>query len=167
MSQVEIAPQGDNELAVARDASSRFDQVLQRHELRIVCLLALYAAIRILFFSAAFPLFNSSDEQLHFDVVYKYSHGYLAQNGLPLVSAECARIFTLYESPEYLNEPAVLRAAHLDQPIATLPPDIQASKFQRWYAYWSAKKNFEAESPPLYYLIAALWLKSGSALGLA
>ena len=165
MNQVEIAPQNDHGWALAREAGSRFDQILQRHELRIVFLLALYAAIRILFFSAAFPLFNSSDEQLHFDTVYKYSHGYLPQSGLPVVSAECARIFTLYESPEYLNEPAVLRAAHLDHPIATLPPDIQAVKFQRWFSYWSSKRNFEAESPPVYYLIAAVWLKSGSALG--
>ena len=166
MNQVETAPQNDHGLALARDAGSRFDPILQRHELRIVSLLALYAAIRILFFSAAFPLFNSSDEQLHFDSVYKYSHGYLPQSGLPLVSTECARIFTLYESPEYLNEPAILRAAHLDQPIAMLPPDIQAVKFQRWYSYWSSKRNFEAESPPLYYFIAAIWLKLGSALGL-
>lgn len=166
MNQVETAPQNEHELTLARDAGSRFDQIVKKHELRIVCLLALYAAIRVLFFAAAFPLFNPTDEQLHFDSVYKYSHGYLPQGALPLVSTECARIFTLYESPEYLNEPAILRAAHLDQPIATLPPDIQPAKFQRWYSYWSAKKNFEAESPPLYYVMAAVWLKSGSALGL-
>jgi hypothetical protein len=166
MNQVEIAPQVEHEVTLARDASSRFDQILQRHELLILFVLVLYAAIRILFFSAAFPLFNSTDEQIHFDSVYKFSHGYVPHKGLPLVSPECARIFTLYESPEYLTEPAVLRAAHLDQPIATLPPDMRAMKFQRFYTYWSSKRNFEIDSPPLYYLIAAVWLKAGSAFGL-
>ena len=166
MNQVETAPQTEHELALARDPGSRFDQIVQRHELLIVLLLALYGAIRILFFSAAFPLFNSSDEQLHFDSVYKYSHAYRPQSGLPVVSSECARIFTLYESPEYLTEPAVFRAAHLDRPIATLPPEIQPAKFQRFYSYWASKKNFEINSPPLYYLIAAAWLKSGSVLQL-
>lgn len=166
MNQVEIVPQAEHELALAREAGSRFDQILQRHELLIVFLLAVYAAIRILFFSAAFPLFNSTDEQIHFDSVYKYSHGDLPERGLPLVSPECARIFTLYGSPEYMTEAAVLRAAHMDRPIATLPPDIQPAKFQRWYSYWSSKKNCEIDSPPLYYLIAAVWLKSGSALQL-
>ena len=166
MNQAAIVPQSEDELTLATEASSRLDQILQRHELGIVFLLAVYAAIRILFFSAAFPLFNSTDEQVHFDAVYKYSHGYLPERGLPLVSPECARIFTLYESPEYVTEAAVLRAAHMDRPIAALPPDMQAVKFQRYYSYWLSKKNFEIDSPPLYYLIAAVWLKAGSALQL-
>src|SRR6478752_763937 len=158
MSQAALAPDTEHDLTLTRDTGSRFDQLLQKHELQIVCLLAVYAAIRILFFSAAFPLFNSTDEQVHFDAVYKYSHGSLPERGLPPVSRECARIFSLYESPEYVTEAAVLRAAHMDRPIATLPPDMQAVKFQRYYAYWLSKKNFEINSPPLYYLIAAVWL---------
>lgn len=166
MNEAAIAPETDQELALARETTSPFDRMLQRHELLIVVVLAVYAAIRILFFSAVFPLFNSTDEQVHFDAVYKYSHGYLPERGLPLVSPECARIFTLYESPEYITEAAVLRAAHMDRPIAALPPDMQAVKFQRYYSYWLSKKNFEIDSPPLYYLIAAIWLKAGSALQL-
>ena len=166
MNQSAIVPETEHELAMARETGSRFSQILQTHELLIVFLLAAYAALRILFFSAAFPLFNVTDEQVHFDSVYKYSQGYLPQKGLPVVSPECARIFTLYESPEYINEPALLRAVHLDKPIATLPPEMQAGKYQRYYSYWSTKKNFEIDSPPLYYLIAAVWLKSGSALQL-
>lgn len=166
MNQAAIALQTEHEVALARKAGSRFDEILQRHERLIVFLLAAYAAIRILFFSAAFPLFNSTDEQVHFDAVYKYSQGYLPEKGLPLVSPECARIFTLYESPEYVTGAAVLRAAHMDRPIATLPPDVQAAKFQLYYSYWLSKKNFEIASPPLYYLLGAVWLKAGSALQL-
>lgn len=151
---------------MAKETGSRFSRILQTREWLIICLLASYAAIRILFFSAAFPLFNPTDEQIHFDAVYKYSHGYWPEKGLPLVSPECARIFTLYESPEYINEAAVLRAIHLDQPIATLPPELQARKYQPYYSYWLSKRNFEIDSPPLYYLMAAVWLKCGSALQL-
>src|SRR5437867_8011830 len=61
------------------------------------------AALRIFFFSAAFPLCNNVDEDDHFDLVFKYSHGYLPRAASERYSPDSADLIALYWSPEYLN----------------------------------------------------------------
>ncbi len=147
-------------------ASSRTETFLQVHRRSIAFGICVYAALRILVFSAAFPLFNSTDEQFHFDSIIRFANGYRSMPGLPPVSPELARTATLYGSPQYLTPEDALRTFHLDQPIAFLHPPLREEKYQHWFTYWSARKNFEIHSPPLYYMSASLWFRLGSAFGL-
>jgi hypothetical protein len=47
------------------------------NERKWVLLLCVFAAIHVFIFSATFPFFNDVDEQAHFDLVVKYSHGHV------------------------------------------------------------------------------------------
>ncbi len=58
-----------------------------RNEIKFVCLISLLAALHVLVFTAAFPFFNSVDEQLHFDLVVRYSQGRIPR-GLEKISPE-------------------------------------------------------------------------------
>jgi len=44
-------------------------------ERRIVWLACALAALHVVLFSAAFPFFNNTDEDSHFDLVVKYAQG--------------------------------------------------------------------------------------------
>jgi len=54
---------------------SGIDQFLWVHSGRIIALLCLYAGLRILIFSAAFPIFNNVDEQAHLMAIQMYARG--------------------------------------------------------------------------------------------
>jgi hypothetical protein len=146
---------------------SRFDAFIYARQRGIVVAICAYAALRIVLFSAASPLFNPIDEQFHFDAIRKFSRGYKSSPGLPPVDPESARLFALYGSPEYLTPADALRTVHLDQPIAGMPSPLREQKYQHWFAYWSERKNFEIHAPPLYYSIGSLWFRLGGILGLA
>ena len=147
-------------------ATSSIDLFLRKYQSRIVASFCLYAAIRILIFSAAFPIFNPTDELLHFDLVHKYSRGYVVAPDLPLLDPEAARVITLYGSAEYLTRQEALQSVHMDVPIATLPPELRAERYQHWFTYWMKRQNVEAHSPPMYYAIASVWYRIGTGLGL-
>jgi len=80
---------------------SGIDRFLRVHSGRIVALLCAYAALRILLFAAAFPIFNVVDEQAHLLSIRMYSE----DNG-PAGPArgrqESAKLFALYGTVEYL-----------------------------------------------------------------
>ena len=44
---------------------------------QLALLLSIFAGLRVLLFSAAFPFFSNIDEHRHVDVVLKYDRGYL------------------------------------------------------------------------------------------
>src|SRR6201984_336962 len=75
---------------------------LKGNQTWIAAAMCCFAALRILAFAAAFPLFNNVDEQDHYEMVYKFAHGYLPEKELPFTDLEMARVFTLYGTREYL-----------------------------------------------------------------
>src|SRR5436309_13219619 len=62
----------------------------------------LFAAVRVLFFSAAFPFFNNVDERRHFDLVMKYAYGHVPR-GAELISRATLRYLSRYASSEFLS----------------------------------------------------------------
>jgi hypothetical protein len=151
--------------AGSQPSADRIDAFLRRRQTWIVWAACAFAVIRILVFAAAFPLFNTVDEQDHYEMVYKFSRGYLPEKELPICDPEMARIFALYGSPEYLNSLERLQSFGRDVPIAKLPADRKEYHYKKVFDYWASSANIEAQSPPMYYIVAAGWYRLGEAWG--
>jgi hypothetical protein len=136
-----------------------------KERLLISCLSAI-AAVRVFVFSAAFPFFNNVDEQAHFDLVIKYSHGCLPRS-LDGIAAESTHYLTTYSSPEYYRKPA-------DYPGGTFPPptwrqpdtEDKTRVLSQVREELQSHKNYESPDPPLYYVLAGAWLHVGRMIGL-
>jgi len=146
-------------------ATERVDVFLKRRQTWIVGAMCCFALVRILIFAAAFPLFNNVDEQDHYEMVYRYAHGFVPGKELPQTDPQMARVFTLYGSPEYFASSELIRSWHLDLPIVELPPQMKDLQYQRALDSWLKQTTFEAQSPPVYYMVAGVWYRLGSLLG--
>ena len=146
--------------------ADRVDAFLSRRRFWIVAACYCFAVSRILIFAGAFPLFNNVDEQDHYEMVYKYAQHYTPGKELPFCEPEMARVFALYGSPEYLRPLELLRSVHMDTPIAKLPSPMKEKRYQQVFNYWITQPNIEAQSPPVYYIVAALWYRVGAVLGM-
>ncbi|HEV2046515.1 MAG TPA: DUF2142 domain-containing protein, partial [Chthoniobacterales bacterium] len=135
-----------------------------RHERRLIFALCFLAALRVFVFSAAFPFFNNVDEQAHVDLVIKYSHGYLPRS-LDQFSAESARYFAVYSSPDYFLKPAQFDGEKFPPPNWTLPPKECDRVLSEAVPVWQSRQNHESSEPPLYYALAGCWLNLGKILG--
>lgn len=146
---------------------------LRFNERYFVLMLCCLAALRVFIYSAAFPFFNNVDEGAHFDLVLKYSHG-LVPHKLELASAEMPSYVTLYGSLEYnLRPPEPSESAKSSSAnqnlnsIYSRPPSPEALKIKA--ALWGEGPgflNYESSQPPLYYAVAAIWMRLGRLLGL-
>lgn len=150
----------------AASSAERIDAFLGKWEIWIAAGCVCFAVLRVLIFAAAFPLFNPVDEKSHYAVIYRFSHGYLPASELPRTDPEMARVFTLYGSSEYFQPREVLEKFHRDVPIAELPADLKQYHFAKVFKFWSELPDMEVQSPPVYYLFAALWYRLGAAFGL-
>jgi len=139
---------------------------LKGNQTWIAAAMCCFAALRILTFAAAFPLFNNVDEQDHYEMVYKFAHGYMPEKELPLTDPEMARVFTLYGTREYLIPVETLRAARMDVPIAKLPAQMKGALYQWNVDHWMMQRDIEAQSPPVYYMVAGAWYRIGETAGL-
>ena len=68
---------------------------------KLVVALSIYAALRILVFAAAFPLFNNVDERVHLMSIQMYAQGHLPAKELPQMDPDLAKDYLRYWSPEY------------------------------------------------------------------
>ena len=102
-----------------------------RSERRLILLLCLLAALRVFVFAAAFPFFNSGDEDLHFDLVTQYSLGRLPRT-FDTVTDEALSFIVPYASPEFLQTPDQLTGKFptplWKQSPAEAAPVIEATK---------------------------------------
>jgi hypothetical protein len=144
----------------------RVDTFLRRRRSWIIAAVCFFAFCRILIFCAAFPLFNPLDEQDHLETVHNYAKGIVSGKELPLSDPEMAGVFALYGSPEYLVSRQRLQAAHLDVPVLELTPELRGAQFQKRFNYWITQRVTEAQSPPVYYVVAAAWYRVGALLGM-
>jgi len=135
----------------------------ESNERKVVLLMCLLAAIHVFIFSAAFPLINNVDEQAHFDLVVKYSHGHVPR-GLEQISRESMQYIVTYGSQEFLWPPEAFPGKKIPPPPWMQPPEkIIPVLLARASAWQNA--NHESAQPPLYYALAGLWWHLGQWLG--
>jgi hypothetical protein len=135
-------------------------------ERRTVGLLCLFAAAHVLLFSAVFPFFNVVDEQMHFDVIVRYSHADIPRAIEPLCD-EAMNFVAVYHTPEYLWPPSTFPDGKIPPPPWTRPVEETTQILLETKALWKARaKNQEASQPPLYYTLAALWYQLGKGVGM-
>ncbi len=153
------------------DADCAIDRFVYAHTVEVVVLLSALAALRILIFCAAFPLTNAIDERFHRDTIQMYAHGHLPGRDLPSVDPQATKNLLLYWSPEYgLTREETARdgitgplwGLSSEQRESALAGPYYRAKLQQWLR----RPNFEAQSTPLYYLLAAGWYRMGAAFGL-
>jgi Predicted membrane protein (DUF2142) len=131
-----------------------------RHEGVLVWLLCVLAGARVFFFCAAFPFFNNTDEQAHFDLVLKYSHGHFPR-GMENFSPESIRYLALCSSPEFFVGPERFPDRNFPAPVEGESPAALSQAEQSW----GHAVNAEAWQPPLYYAVGGVWLKLGESFG--
>ena len=140
-------------------------KISEARERRILWLLCLLAAVHVFVFSAAFPFFNNVDEDAHFDLVVKYSHGHLPV-GLEAASGESARFMVLYGTREYLYAPDQMDGGKFPPPEWAQPTNATSEKLFAAKVGARLGTNHENSQAPLYYVLAAIWFDAGQACGL-
>ena len=129
----------------------------------LVLLLGCVAAVHVFIYSAAFPFFNNVDEQIHFDLVVKYSQGHIPR-ALDRVAAEATPYVVIYGTHEYLwasnNFPSEQFPPPWTQPMEKIAPELLSRQ-----ASWNNVVNHEASQPPLYYTLAGWWWRLGKVCG--
>ncbi len=113
----------------------------------------------------AFPFFNNVDEQCHFDLVVKYSHAAVPRH-LVGYSEDSVRTAILFESPEYFAGPGKFRDKKFPKPRWTNSAAERGEVFLRELQRRQTELNPESTVPPLYYALAAIWMRLGQACGM-
>jgi hypothetical protein len=139
---------------------------LQTREGRLVLALAVFAGLRILLFSLAFPFFSNVDEYRHLDVVLKYARGYWPTPGPDRYERETIWYVGSFGSPEYHRDPASPARSELPPPPWRQSDTLAARRVAQMQAYLGPRHSLEADQPPVYYASAGAWLALGRALGL-
>jgi hypothetical protein len=124
----------------------------------------LFAAVRVLFFSAAFPFFNNVDERRHFDLVIKYAEGHVPRSA-ELISPATLPYLSHYASPEFLSAPEDFEGGYFG-PMWKHSAEEVATTIARVEEIWRRTPNQESSQPPLYYVLAATWFHVGKWIGL-
>lgn len=150
---------------------SSFDSFVRAHAKRIVTALCVFAAIRILVFCSAFPLTNTIDERFHLVTIQMYARGNLPGRDLPHADPEATKRLLLYWSPEYGLTSEQMARDGIVGPLWRLSPEQRESALAQAYyraklEQWLRRPNYEAQSAPLYYVVAAAWYRLGAALGM-
>jgi hypothetical protein len=132
-------------------------------ERKWIWLLCLLAAVHVFIFSAAFPLINNVDEQAHFDLVVKYSHGH-PPRGMEPTAKESMQYIVIYGSQEFIWPPETFPDGKFPPPPWTQPLEKITPILQAREAKWQSA-NHESAQPPLYYALAGFWWNVGKCLG--
>ena len=105
---------------------------INRKERTLILLLCLAAAVRIFVFCAAFPFFTEVDEDLHFDLIMRYSLGQMPRT-FDLLSKESLDWIVPYASPEFLQRPNQFPEGKFPPPLwkQSGPDDLVMSARQR------------------------------------
>ena len=138
-----------------------------RNERRVLCVIALIGAARVLLLSAAFPLFNNVDEYSHFDAVYKYSRGELPHPDRLYHDTRSSTLITWFGSREYVVRPSSHPGAVYPPPPWSVSPEAARVRLRAGVRHLRGQKNHELAQPPVYYALAGTWYRLGEALGLA
>ena len=134
----------------------------ERRERSIIIVLCALAALRILVYSAAFPVFTNIDEQLHFDTVCRYADFQLPRGVDPLCP-EARAMAVAFGTTEYT---AAMQDYAAARPLWTLPREDALPRFNYGMKAYENIANIEATQPPVYYAIGGIWYDAGKMLGL-
>jgi hypothetical protein len=126
----------------------------------LIYLFCVLAAVRVFVYAAAFPLYNNVDELVHFDLVTRYAQGEVPRALVP-ISPSSARVIALHASPEYAQAPEQFPDGRIPPPRWSRPPTEVAAAIDKDASTLESAINHEASQPPLYYAVAALWLRAG------
>lgn len=129
----------------------------------LVFVLMMLAGVRTWFFASAYPLFNVSDEDAHYDLICQLSAGHIPPPVPGPMTRDTICDWALFASPEYLNPPGAN-----DVPgVVRLPQPVRDRLVRREATPTSGSLlNPEFGSPPGYYVAGALWRIIGEGLGL-
>jgi hypothetical protein len=142
------------------------NQPTPARERKIIFVLGILAAAHVFIFSAAFPFFNVVDEQVHLDLVVRYSQADVPRTLTP-PAAEALPFIAIYGTPEYLWTPASQPGGRIAPPPWQQPPAAVRESLRAKEAGYQAKfQNHEASQPPLYYSLAGAWWRLGKSFGL-
>ena len=122
-----------------------------------------FAAVRVLLLSAAFPFFNNVDERRHFDLVIKYAEGHVPC-GVELIAPATLPYLSHYASPEFLSAPEDFEGGYFG-PMWKHPVEEVAPTIARIEEIWGRTANQESSQPPLYYVLTAAWFHAGQWIG--
>jgi hypothetical protein len=139
---------------------------LRSREGACIAALAVFAALRVLAFSAAFPFFSNVDEHRHVDGVLKYARGYLPRPDNGAYESETAHYLGLFGSPEYHLREGAEGAYVVPPPQWRRSPEAMLRALERGQAYLANRTNIESMQPPAYYAMAGGWLRLGRAVGI-
>src|ERR1041385_3138315 len=120
----------------------RQSRPVKSHESWWVIGFCLFAAVRVLSFSAAFPFFNNVDERRHFDLVIKYAEGHVPRSA-ELISPTTLPYLSHYASPEFLSAPEDFEGGYFG-PMWKHPPEEVAPTIARIEQIWSRTPNQES-----------------------
>jgi Predicted membrane protein (DUF2142) len=134
-----------------------------RRDIWWITAFSLFAAVRVLVLSAAFPFFNNVDERRHVDLVIKYADGHMPRSA-ELISPATLPYLSHYASPEFLSAPEDFEGGYFG-PMWKHPPEEVAPTIARIEEIWGHTPNQECSQPPLYYVFAAAWFHVGQWLG--
>ena len=137
----------------------------RRYELVIVAVLSAFAGLRVLAYSAAFPVFSQIDEDMHFDLVLRYARGQLPHS-FDLLSSETLNWAVPYASPEFLQDPQQLPDHKFPPPLWKQSGEEADAVAEVTRLEWGKEINWECSQPPLYYSVAGLWWKLGQLIGI-
>lgn len=140
------------------------EHVFFRPETLFIAVLCLIAALRVFFFSAAFPFYNNVDEPAHVDLVLKYSKLRLPERGNSLHDPEFLKLQVIFGSPEYFLKPEHFPEGAFPPPPWTWPEYLRDGALEALKR--SNPSNHEEYSEPLYYMVAGAWLALGKTFGL-
>lgn len=135
-----------------------------RRDFSWVVAVSIFAAVRVLVFSAGFPFFNNVDERRHFDLVMKYAYGHVPR-GAELISLATLPYLSRYASPEFLSAPEDFEGGYFG-PMWKHPAEEAAPTIARIEEIWGRTPNQESSQPPLYYVAAAAWFHIGQWIGI-
>jgi hypothetical protein len=123
------------------------------------------AAARVFFGCAALPLFNNIDEQMHFDLVLKYSRRHIPSR-IERIDRGSAALIALWGSPEFFNAPQAFPDGRVSLPLWDRPKEEAMAPLRERAGIWSRRINLESNHPPVYYGAAGAWYELGRVFGL-
>ncbi len=138
---------------------------LATHQRAIVGAAIAIAMLRAIALAAIYPFFINVDEDLHFDLVVRYSLGRIPAS-YDLFAPETLDWIGRYSSPEFLMPPDKFPGGVVPTPLWKLMPSEAEPVVNATKNAWRSEINFESSQPPLYYVLAGAWLKAGELAGL-
>lgn len=129
--------------------------------------LCLVAGLRVFVCAASFPFFGNMDEHAHVDLVWKFARGHWPDRTSEPFDHDSASLFVRYGTLEYVNPAARFTRGGPPAPLWTRSPEVVDRVAEKGIERWADRVNWEAHSPPLYYVVAGAWCRLGALLGIA